>query len=111
MPSLNKKNRPTNAVKSRAHKQYEVARAFKGMSRANRGFYTSTAWRKVRHQVIARDPLCVICLDEGRLVDTTTVDHITPINQGGQRFDLDNLQGLCSSCHNRKSAKDKEKYI
>jgi len=110
MPNLNKKTRPTNAVKSRAHKQYEVARAFKGMSRTNRSFYTSTAWRKIRAQVIGRDPLCVRCLDNNRLVDTTTVDHIVPINRGGARLDLTNLQGLCSSCHNAKSAKDKERY-
>ena len=31
-------------------------------------------------------------------------DHINPIKDGGERFDWANLQGLCISCHNRKTA-------
>jgi 5-methylcytosine-specific restriction endonuclease McrA len=32
------------------------------------------------------------------------VDHITPLADGGAPFDHENLQPLCASCHNRKSA-------
>jgi HNH endonuclease. len=34
------------------------------------------------------------------------VDHIQPIRLGGEVYDLDNLQTLCKSCHNRKSGKE-----
>ena len=34
------------------------------------------------------------------------VDHITPIKDGGERFCWSNLQPLCISCHNRKTAKE-----
>jgi 5-methylcytosine-specific restriction endonuclease McrA len=36
-------------------------------------------------------------------------DHIVPINLGGDPWAWDNLQALCNSHHNRKSAKDKKK--
>ena len=35
------------------------------------------------------------------------VDHIKPINKGGSKLDIDNLQSLCNRCHALKSAKEK----
>lgn len=35
------------------------------------------------------------------------VGHIKEISDGGARYDEDNLQALCSACHNRKSAEEK----
>jgi len=32
------------------------------------------------------------------------VDHITPISEGGHPFDESNLQTLCASCHEQKTA-------
>ena len=37
------------------------------------------------------------------------VDHIKPINEGGARYDFTNLQGLCDSCHNKKSGREAHK--
>jgi 5-methylcytosine-specific restriction protein A len=31
-------------------------------------------------------------------------DHVLPLKDGGARFDWANLQALCVSCHNRKTA-------
>lgn len=33
-------------------------------------------------------------------------DHIVPINEGGAMYDWDNLQSLCTQCHNSKSGKE-----
>ena len=33
-------------------------------------------------------------------------DHIVPLVQGGARFDLENGQCLCPSCHSRKTARE-----
>jgi 5-methylcytosine-specific restriction enzyme A len=37
---------------------------------------------------------------------STVADHITPVRLGGDFWDINNLQGLCASCHNSKSAKE-----
>jgi 5-methylcytosine-specific restriction protein A len=34
------------------------------------------------------------------------VDHVQPIKEGGARFDAANLQSLCVSCHNAKTARE-----
>jgi 5-methylcytosine-specific restriction enzyme A len=34
------------------------------------------------------------------------VDHVVPLKDGGARFDRANLQPLCVSCHNRKTARE-----
>jgi 5-methylcytosine-specific restriction protein A len=68
----------------------------------------SAAWRK-------RFPVCGMradgqvhvehsaCAQQGRLttVDLVT-DHITPLAQGGAKFDEANLQTLCLACNTRK---------
>jgi 5-methylcytosine-specific restriction endonuclease McrA len=48
--------------------------------------------------------LCVACEGLGHLVASVVADHINPIKDGGERFDWANLQGLCISCPNRKTA-------
>jgi 5-methylcytosine-specific restriction protein A len=50
-----------------------------------------------------------MCLDKGRTTAGKYVDHITPIRQGGDKFDYSNLQTLCTSCHASKSSKDGKK--
>lgn len=68
------------------------------------GFYRSTQWRTVRAAFLRQHPVCVACQDRGHLVAAVVADHIKPIKDGGERFDWANLQGLCISCHNRKTA-------
>lgn len=36
----------------------------------------------------------------------TQVDHIQRINDGGDRFDENNLQGLCDHCHKVKTGRE-----
>jgi len=64
-------------------------------------------WREI---ILARDPLCVICLAEGRTVPSKVADHIIPLSQGGD-WTPENGQGLCESCHNRKTAKEREQVM
>lgn len=71
-------------------------------------FYNSTAWRKLARKQLIREPLCSICLKEGRASMAEIADHIKPITEGGERLDINNLQSLCRSCHNKKhSSKQK----
>lgn len=70
-----------------------------GMSKLKDNGSTS-AWRRIREQVIRRDGCCQMCGTEERL----SVDHIVPRVLGGTDS-LDNLQVLCSSCNSSKGGR------
>ena len=59
---------------------------------------------KNRQYVLARDPLCQICQN----APSAEADHILALSLGGADT-IDNMQGLCVSCHKRKSREDKRK--
>ena len=70
--------------------------------------YNTTAWKKLRKSKLRMDPMCACCKRVDKLEHATRVDHIKPINQGGDPWAWDNLQSLCESCHNStKQAQDK----
>ena len=72
----------------------------------NKALYYSARWKRLRKMVLCRDPICKICNRRA----STSVDHIIPVTQGGKE-EMDNLQGLCEKCHNRKSAKEKKNFV
>ena len=74
-------------------------------SSAQRGY--GARWQRARKQYLARNPLCVECLKDGRVVPATVVDHIIP-HRGDQElfWSEDNWQSLCKQCHDRKTAKE-----
>lgn len=74
----------------------------------NMKFYNSKAWRSLSRMQRERFPLCVHCKDEGKTVPMDHVDHIIPINQGGDPLDPRNLQSLCKRHHSIKTAKEKQ---
>ncbi len=80
---------------------YDQARA------ADHKFYATRAWRKLRLRILDRDPFCKQCEREGEITASTTVDHI---QRRRWRPDLalepKNLEGLCESCHNAKTASE-----
>lgn len=78
-----------------------------GRRHANTEFYRSAAWRKLRLVKLEQQPLCEECLKHDRHTPAQMVDHIVPINRGGAPLDLQNLQSLCNSCHNSKSARER----
>lgn len=61
------------------------------------------AWRRLRAQVLAEQPLCRDCDREGRLVLATEVDHQDNNPANNSR---DNLVGLCKPHHSRKTNAD-----
>ena len=78
-----------------------------GRRHANTGFYRSTAWRKLRAEQLRQQPLCECCLAHDRHTPARVVDHIRPVNHGGEPLDIENLQSLCAACHNRKSGAER----
>ncbi len=67
-------------------------------TRINAEFYNSSRWRKTRLIQLTSYPVCAMC---GHIA--TIADHIKEINDGGAKYDLDNLQSLCLPCHNTKT--------
>lgn len=65
-------------------------------SASKRGYDRRHAdWRKM---VLHRDPVCKIC----NSAPSTVADHIIPLARGGENT-LENGQGLCASCHGKKT--------
>lgn len=54
-------------------------------------------------------PLCRRCLGKGTITPARVLDHIIPIEQGGAKYDMDNHQPLCDTCHNIKRASEDKK--
>ncbi|MFE9382370.1 HNH endonuclease signature motif containing protein [Streptomyces sp. NPDC007025] len=61
------------------------------MSRLPRG------WKKIRAEVLARDPICVLC----GVRPSSHCDHIKAKTDDHQPA---KLQGVCAECHGRKSS-------
>lgn len=62
--------------------------------------------RKWARQVLKEHPLCVRCLERGITTPSVIADHIEPWQDGGEKFALENGQGLCRTCNNQKTAED-----
>ena len=72
--------------------------------KAARAVYKAPVWPHLRRRVFDRDGWrCRSCGRTGAL----ECDHVKPIDQGGEPFDMDNLQALCRGCHVAKTARDR----
>lgn len=74
--------------------------------------YCSKSHKSWRKAVLARDGWqCQSC---GRICTASDpktrahADHIKPIAEGGDRYDLTNGQCLCASCHSIKTAREND---
>jgi 5-methylcytosine-specific restriction endonuclease McrA len=78
-----------------------------GLDADRRKIYNSSAWRYgTRPRILARDPICqiaVLCRGYG---SSTEVDHVIPIQNGGDESD-ENLWGACHADHSRKTAMER----
>lgn len=72
----------------------------------NSKFYNSRKWRNVRANYLIKNPLCVYCEANDLTTPANVVDHIVPMVKGGDALCKSNLQSLCKSCHDKKSAKE-----
>lgn len=71
-------------------------------------FYNSSEWRELRRVVLERTGgLCVKCIEFDIVTKANVVDHIISVEKDyTKRLDITNLQPLCHSCHNKKTADD-----
>jgi Restriction endonuclease len=68
-----------------------------------------SAWRKIRARFVKDNPLCVKCLEFGKLTPVEEVHHILPLSKGGTH-DVSNLMSLCKSCHSKISADEGDRW-
>ena len=59
--------------------------------------------QRLRQRLFDEQPLCVYCLELGRIEPATIRDHIVPLAEAGADLEA-NTQALCAACHDRKSA-------
>jgi len=89
----------------------QQARAALDLRRLNdplRKLYKTVRWKNTRIQVIARDPVCVLCNSAASIVadHRTNARRYIQLNKGNVEafFDQSNLQGVCKRCHDKKTA-------
>jgi 5-methylcytosine-specific restriction protein A len=67
--------------------------------------YGTAAWQRIRAAQLRVEPLCRHCTARTRITAATIVDHIQPHwNDRSVFYDQTNLQSLCKSCHDAKTA-------
>jgi 5-methylcytosine-specific restriction endonuclease McrA len=82
------------AIHSRANEQ--------GIQRTGLKIYSTAKWQRTRRKVLFLNPLCACgCGDIA-----TDVDHIVPLDEDGDPWDMANLQGLTAACHARKTRQE-----
>ena len=94
----------TDHIRQKIH---EAERA-RGSAHA-RGY--DTRWNRARKMFLARHPLCAEHEKRDLRVASILVDHIVP-HRGDYRlfWDEDNWQALCGTCHDRKTARERNAY-
>lgn len=58
-------------------------------------------WKELSKAYRAQHRECEICREHGIITQSVLVHHIQPIDQGGDRLSIHNLQALCRACHER----------
>ncbi|EFB6644566.1 TPA: HNH endonuclease signature motif containing protein, partial [Escherichia coli] len=100
-------NKRVKSGKCEEHRRaaWRAEDARRGHRRA-RGY--SRQWDKYRALYLSKNPLCVRCLAKGIYTPALVVDHIIPINGGGDVLFWPewNHQALCQTCHNRKTTRE-----
>lgn len=95
-----KVNQQREADKKRRRKDYEA----QAQRAEDRRFYGSNRWRDFRAWFLMRNPLCVECKKEGRIVTANQLDHIKPRKTHPElAFEETNCQGLCRRHHGQKT--------
>ena len=55
------------------------------------------------------NPLCAECDRRALVTPGEVVDHVKELKDGGDPWDVDNLEVLCKSCHAKKTVEEVKK--
>lgn len=109
--------RDTYCDKHKEERQVEKndANRFYNMHTRNKertAFYKTGAWEKKRLSILKRDyGLCQVHKKQGAAQTGNIIDHIIPLEvRPDLALEDSNLQCICQSCHNVKTAEDRKRY-
>ena len=97
-----KKKQTIKKSKDQLQRQYAHHYDDKG-----RNIYHTYQWKKLRARKALLNPICEHCELNGIATPVQEVDHIIEIEDGGEVWDIDNLQSLCKRHHKIKTDKAK----
>ena len=89
-------------------RKYVPEKEAKEVENKNMSFYNSKLWRATSARYRKDNPLCESCTSKGITTAAAHTDHVISIEQGGHKYDTDNLMSLCISCHSVKTQAEKE---
>ena len=90
--------------RKRNHRRYNQEVRYNDDNSEYTSFYNTTMWRRTREQVLIRDNyMCQHCLAEGIVNDKNLIVHhkIELKRDWSKRLDMENLEAVCFSCHNK----------
>lgn len=94
-------HRPLGIAPKAPHVPFERGRG----SSTVRGY--GQDWRRVRAQVLAQEPLCRMCMAQGRVTEATEMHHEVSIRaDSSRRLDPANLIPTCKPCHLATTGRD-----
>jgi 5-methylcytosine-specific restriction protein A len=71
-------------------------------NRIQRGY--DATWYRLRAMVLAEEPLCQDCTEQGRTTPANEVHHMVTIRQRPDlRLERSNLRSLCKPCHSKRT--------
>lgn len=110
MPSVKRRLCPKHGIYTAqrcelCHKQTAKTYNQQSRNKESAAVYNTRKWQKLRATQLSKHPLC-INFDTCHNV-ATIADHKIELVDGGKAFDINNLESMCRSCHNTKTAKVK----
>src|SRR6266478_5066398 len=73
--------------------------------------HDKAAWHRRARRQLQHEPLCAMCLSEGRIVAARIADHVEPHHNDPHKFWTGALESLCAHCHeNRKKLVERYGY-
>lgn len=80
------------------------------LSATKRGY--NSKWRRLSKQYLRKHPMCARCMQQGRYVPATVVDHIIPHRgDSALMWDESNWQALCKPCHDKKTGNEDSRPV
>src|SRR5262249_41237655 len=84
-----------------------IQRSEKARTSSGGLIYDTVRWRAIRARLLAEEPWCRMCRTKGIFTIARQLDHIIPLDAGGDPWPRSNLQPLCDACHGAKTYREK----
>jgi 5-methylcytosine-specific restriction protein A len=102
-PGCSQVTQGTRCAEHASQRATDLKRHYSGTPGINYG----RKWGKLRAAFLSEHPLCAHCEARFDLTPATEVDHIEPHRGDRELFwNVRNLQGLCKTCHGKKTASE-----